>query len=136
MFGDATGRAVIVEWIDKKRHVIEMEGNHLIATNYLLLKPEAGNYPCHRYASIEERILELDAKGGPKGFSGISNITGGAMQMPRTLENGKTLGTLYTSFIDITNMKMIFLPKLDNAKVLQFDLKETFKNERRIDLFH
>lgn len=136
MFGDATGRAVIVEWIEGKRHIIEMEGNHLIATNYLLLKPEAGNYPCNRYASIQERILELDAKGGPKGFPGISNLTGGAMQIPREAGNGKTLGTLYTSFIDITNMKMIFLPKLDNTKVIQLDLKKEFKKKRRIDLFN
>jgi choloylglycine hydrolase len=134
MFGDATGRAVIVEWIDGERHIIEMEGNHLIATNYLLLKPEAGNHPCPRYTSIEERIKALDAQGGPKGFPGISNVTAGAMQLPRKLDNGKTLGTLYTSFIDITNMKMIFLPKLDNTKVIQFDLKKEFEKKRRIEL--
>lgn len=132
MFGDATGRAVIIEWIDGEQHVIEMDGNYLIATNYLLLKPEAGNYPCNRYASIEERIQELDAAGGPKGFPGISNLTGGAMQVPRKLENGNTVGTLYSSFIDLTDMKMVFLPKLDNSRVLQFDLAEEFKKTRKI----
>ena len=79
MFDDATGRTVIIEWIEGKRQIIEMEKNYLIATHYLLLKPEAANYPCNRYSSSEERILELDAQGGLKGFSGISNLTGGAM---------------------------------------------------------
>lgn len=137
LIGDATGNAVIVEWIDGKKHIIKMEENYLIATNFLLNAPDEGNFPCPRYASIEERVKELDDNGGPKGFPGISNLTGGAMQTPRKLADGKTMGTLYSSFFDITNMKMVFLPKLDNSKVIQMDLNAEFaKNKkRRINLF-
>ncbi|MEL6988685.1 MAG: carcinine hydrolase/isopenicillin-N N-acyltransferase family protein [Bacteroidota bacterium] len=137
LIGDALGNAVIVEWVDGKQHIIEMESDYLIATNYLLTKPEAGNYPCRRYESIEDRVQSMIAKGGPKAFPGISNLTDGAMQPPRKLEDGKVLGTLYTSFFDITNMKMVFLPKLDNSKVIQIDLREEFESNstRKIDLF-
>ncbi|MEP0264522.1 C45 family autoproteolytic acyltransferase/hydolase [Dokdonia sp.] len=135
LIGDAQGNAIIVEWVDGKKHVIKKEGNSLIATNYLLLKPEAGNYPCPRYASIEERIKEMESSGDPITLPSMSAIVTQAYQTPRTLDNGKTLGTLYTSFIDITEMKMVFLPKLDSKKVMQFDLREEFKSKRKITLF-
>lgn len=135
LIGDAQGNAIIVEWIDGKKHIIKKEGNSLIATNYLLLKPEAGNYPCPRYASIEDRIKEMESSGDPIALPSMSGVMTQAYQTPRTLDNGKTLGTLYTSFIDITEMKMVFLPKLDGKKVMKFDLQEAFKNKRKIELF-
>lgn len=135
LIGDAQGNAIIVEWVDGEKHIIKKEGNSLIATNYLLLKPEAGNYPCSRYASIEERIKEMESSGNPIALSSMATIVTQAYQTPRTLDNGKTLGTLYTSFIDISEMKMVFLPKLDGEKVMQFDLNEEFKNPRKIELF-
>lgn len=135
LIGDAQGNAIIIEWIDGEKHIIKKEGNSLIATNYLLLKPEAGNYPCPRYASIEERIKEMESSGDPIALPSMATIVTQAYQTPRTLDNGKTLGTLYTSFIGITEMKMVFLPKLDSKKVMQFDLKEEFKNKRKIELF-
>ena len=100
-----------------------------------MLKPEAGNYPCSRYASIEERIKEMESSGNPISLPSMATIVTQAYQTPRTLDNGKTLGTLYTSFIDISEMKMVFLPKLDGEKVMQFDLNEEFKNPRKIELF-
>lgn len=60
MFGDKTGKAVIVEWVHGKRQLHWIEGNKLIMTNYLLSEPKAGNYPCYRYESIEKRISELE----------------------------------------------------------------------------
>lgn len=135
LIGDAQGNAVIVEWINGKKHIIKREGNSLIATNYLLLKPEAGNFPCHRYDSIEKHIQEMEASNDPISLPTMSTIVTQAYQSPRTLDNGKTLGTLYTSFIDITDMKMVFLPKLNGEKVMQFDLKETLKEEQKIKLF-
>lgn len=51
-------------------------------------------------------------------------------------EKGRIGGTLYTSFFDSTDMKMVRVPKLDNSKFIELDLKEEFaaNKQRRITL--
>lgn len=60
LFGDKSGKAVIVEWVDGERKLHWIKDNKLIMTNYLLSEPEAGNYPCYRNESIEKRIAEME----------------------------------------------------------------------------
>ena len=57
-------------------------------------------------------------------------------QAPKEIEDGKTGGTLYSTFIDITKMEFVLVYKLDNSKVIKLDLKKEFKkkNEREIEL--
>lgn len=136
LIGDATGRAVIVEWIDGKQHIIDMEGNSLVATNYLIDAPEEGGFPCQRFESIEERIAQLEASDAVIDLKAVGQTIAGAVQPAREWEPGRKGGTLYTSFFDITDMKMVLVPKLDNSKMIRLDLKEEFKKgKRRIDLF-
>ncbi len=137
LMGDATGNAVIVEWIDGKQHIIEMDGNALVATNFLINAPEEGNHPCPRYDSIEDRIAQLEASGAQIDLKAVGQTMAGAVQPAREWEKGRKGGTLYTSFFDITDMKMVLVPKLDNSKVLQLDLKAEFaaNKKRRINLY-
>jgi choloylglycine hydrolase len=131
MLGDSTGRAVVVEWIQGQKKLIEISGNRLIMTNYLLSDPDKGNYPCPRYQSIEERLLKLENSLQPMDLKLIGNTMGGAVQPPRTLEDGRMGGTLYTSFIGISDMEFVLVYKLDNQRVTHLDLREEFAGRRK-----
>jgi len=131
MFGDKTGSAVIVEWVDGKKLLHWIEDNKLIMTNYLLSEPEAGNYPCYRYESIENRISELENNGGEINLLKVGNTFGQAGQPGIELENGRIGGTVYTSFIDITDNKFFLSYKLSNKNVIQLDLNTEFTKSKR-----
>lgn len=46
---DAEGRSIVLEWHENKLAVIAREGSYQLATNFNLLKPESGYYPCYRF---------------------------------------------------------------------------------------
>lgn len=131
MFGDKSGKAVVIEWVDGKRILHWMEDNKLIMTNYLLSKPEAGNYPCYRYKSIEDRIAEMESSEAEVNLLKVGNTFGQAGQPARELENGRLAGTVYTSFIDITDNKFFLSYKLSNENVIQLDLNNEFEKTMR-----
>ncbi|MFP2996905.1 carcinine hydrolase/isopenicillin-N N-acyltransferase family protein [Spongiivirga sp. MCCC 1A20706] len=133
VLGDATGNAVVVEWINGERKLIHIKDGYLIATNFLLSDPEKGNYPCYRYKSIEQRIQKLKSQDTTADMRSFGNVVGGAVQLPQQDSNGKSGGTLYTSFINITDMEFGLIYKLDNNKITRFNLKEEFeKGKRRV----
>lgn len=136
MFGDKTGKAVVVEWVDGKRQLHWIQNNKLIMTNYLLSEPEAGNFPCYRFKSIEDSISEMEKSGEEINLLKIGNTFGKAVQPAKELENGRLGGTVYTSFIDITDNKFFLSYKLSNKNVIQLDLNEEFakSNRRKIEL--
>jgi choloylglycine hydrolase len=130
LFGDSTGNAVVVEWIDGVKKLISTSDNHLIATNYLLADTAKGNYPCHRMTAMKNEITRLEASNIPIGIKEVGNIAAKAVQPPRKID-GKTVGTLYSSFLNITDMKFILVFKLDNSKIIQLNLKKEFARGRR-----
>ena len=130
LFGDATGNAVILEWVDGERKIIKIEDNVLIATNFLESKKDAGGYPCYRHDSIEERVNILKKDKEPINFSKFGNVVGGAVQ-PQRVVAGKEAGTLYSSFINISDMEFVLVPKLDNNKAIKIDLKNEFQKKKK-----
>ena len=126
MLGDKNGKAVVVEWVNGQRVLHWLEGQRLLMTNFLLTDPEAGNYPCYRYQSIEDRISALEQSGEEINLLTIGNTFGQAAQIPAKNEEGRIGGTLYTSFIDITSGKFYLSYKLSNTNVIKLDLKELF----------
>lgn len=131
MFGDKTGKAVVVEWVDGEKKLHWIENNKLIMTNYLLTKPEAGNYPCYRFKSIKERISEMEKSGEIINLLKVGNTFGQAAQPPRENEEGRMGGTLYTSFIDITDNKFFLSYKLSNENVIKLDLNNEFNKTKK-----
>lgn len=132
LLGDATANAVILSWESGIMSTTFLEGNSLVATNFNAAKPDLGNYPCYRYDDINKRIAALNDKESPASFLEVGNLIGGAAQIPRKDAEGRTGGTLYTSFLDITNKQMIIVYQLDNKKITKLDLNEEFtKNKRR-----
>lgn len=131
MFGDKTGKAVVVEWVDGERKLHWIENNKLIMTNYLLTEPEAGNFPCYRFNSIEERISEMEKSGEEINLLKVGNTFGQAVQPPSENEEGRVGGTVYTSFIDITDNKFFLSYKLSNENVIKLDLNIEFNKTKR-----
>lgn len=136
MFGDQSGNAVIVEWVDGKKKLHWIKDNKLLATNYLLSDPAAGNHPCPRYESIKKRITEMEKGNEDITLLKVGNTFGQAGQTPSEIENGRYGGTVYTSFIDITEGKFFLSYKLSNTNIVKLDLNEEFakKRCRKIDL--
>lgn len=131
MFGDNFGNAIVLEWVNGEKKIIQKKDNFIITTNYLLSDTTAGNFPCRRYQSIEERNNQLNNCMEDLDFKKIGNAIGGAAQSPQKDENGRIGGTLYTSFINISDMEFILVYKLDNSKITKMDLKKEFEKTRK-----
>jgi len=131
MFGDSTGHAVVLEWIDGQRKIVSLSNNYLIMTNFLLSDPSRGNHPCPRYQSIEDRVNQLDEADQALDLRSIGNAMAGAIQLPRALEDERVGGTLYSSFISISDMEFVLVYKLNNTKVTRLDLKDEFQGRGR-----
>ena len=136
MLGDATGHAVVVEWLDGQRKIVPLANNHLIMTNFLLSDPSRGNHPCPRYQSIENSLNQLEESDQVVDLRSIGNAVAGAVQVPRADVDDRVGGTLYSSFINISDMDFVLVYKLDNTKVTRLDLKEEFqgKDRKKIEL--
>lgn len=137
-FGDKTGYAAIVEWVAGVKHIIPIKNNKLIATNYLLTEPSAGNFPCPRFAAIESSLDALNPLEDSLNLNVVGQALGKAAQLPQTDENGRIGGTLYSTFINLTEMQFILVYQLDNSKILRLDLPDLFneKRKQRLKLEH
>lgn len=105
MIGDKQGRAVVLEWVDGKKNIIPVKDHRLVMTNFLLSDTTRGNYPCYRYNSIVRRINEMEQDGADTSFLKIANTMAQAVQPPKADEQGRTGGTLYSTFINLTDME-------------------------------
>lgn len=131
MFGDKTGRAVVVEWVNGEKKLNWITDNKLIMTNYLLTDTTAGNYPCYRYQSIENKIKQLEEKQESINMLTVGNTFSQAAQAPKAVENDRIGGTVYTTFINLTEMKLFLSYKLSNSNVTKLDLKEVFNQNKK-----
>ncbi len=131
LFGDKTGKAVIVEWVNGERKLIWIKDNKLLMTNYLLTEPEAGNFPCYRYESIQQKISELEESGEEINLLKIGNTFGQAVQAPTKNEEGRATGTVYTTFINLSDNLFFLSYKLSNENVIKLDLNVAFRKTKR-----
>jgi len=125
MIGDASGNAVVVEWLDGERKLVPLANNRLVMTNFLLSDPSRGNYPCPRYQSIGDRLDDMEEKGQAIDLRAVGMAIAGAVQLPRTIED-RAGGTLYSSFINISDMEFVLVYKLNNNKITHLNLNKTF----------
>lgn len=132
MFGDREGNAVVLEWVGGNIRVVRMKGNYLMATNFLLTEAGQVEIPCPRYRAMSQKMSQLLAGGKALDLRSVGNVLGEAVQTPREDASGRVGGTLYSSFIDITEMTMVLVPRLDNSKAITLDLNEGFREGKRL----
>ena len=88
---DASGKAVVLEWVNGDLIVIEKEKQYLIATNYLISKPGLLGGGLDREKVFQEKfklIEKLD-------IDHISNL------LKATSQKGEEIGTLYSYICDL-----------------------------------
>ncbi|MGS0523795.1 hypothetical protein ACU8V7_00045 [Zobellia nedashkovskayae] len=136
ILGDKNGKAVIIEWINGIKNIVEMKDNRLIATNFNLSDSTQTEMTCLRYPIIQKGLDELDEMKETITIKDIGNVIAKVVQVPQKDLTGKVGGTLYTTFIDLTEMKFVLVYKLDNSKIQDIDiLKELNRgNARKIKL--
>jgi choloylglycine hydrolase len=129
LLGDKNGKAVIVEWINGIKQIIVIKNNRLIATNFNLSDASQTNSTCWRYPIIEKGLDELEARDikDTIDLKAVGNVIGKAVQVPQADSTGKIGGTLYTTFIDLTEMKFVLVYKLDNSKIYKIDILSELK---------
>ncbi|MBS1594765.1 MAG: penicillin acylase [Bacteroidetes bacterium] len=130
MFGDKYGHAVVVEWVDKEQKIISIKNGLLLAINFLLTDTGKGGYPCPRYSAMEAEAIRLKESSDSVGLKQVGNIAARAVQVPAKDAKGKDVGTLYSTFIDISDMKFKLVYKLDNRNITSLDLKQEFANNK------
>ena len=131
-FGDKNGKAIIVEWVNGAKQIVEIKNNRLVATNFNLSKISESEITCWRYKAIQKGLDELDAKNDTIDLKTVGNVIGKAVQIPQKNATGKIAGTLYSTFIDITEMKLVLVYKLDNSKIQRLDIiNELQKGKKR-----
>ena len=131
MIGDANKNAVVIEWVLGEWVIVPLKDNYLLMTNFLLSDTSAGNYPCYRYQNVSQRIKILEQKGENLNLLLLGNTFGAAAQSPGKDSSGRMGGTLYTSFINLTQMRFYLSYQLSNEKVIKLDLKKEFSEGKR-----
>ncbi len=130
-FGDKTGNAVVLEWVNGIKKLIFINDNYLTATNFLLADSTKGNFPCARYNAINADIRKMRENNEPADLKRIGNVIAKAVQLPAKDENGRIGGTLYSTFIDIKAMEFKLVYKLDNSKLIRLDLNKEFSSTKK-----
>lgn len=132
--GDRQGRAVLLEWVNGVKQVVEIQNNRLVATNFNLSDTNRKAPACWRYPIIQKGLDELDKRADKDtiDLKAVGNVMGKVVQLPQKDSTNKTGGTLYTTFIDLTAMRFVVVYKLDNSKIKKFDiLAELHTGKRR-----
>jgi choloylglycine hydrolase len=132
-FGDKSGKASIVEWVNGIKQIVPINNNRLIATNFNLSDTSLSEMNCWRYPIIQKGLDELDARNIKDSidFKAVGNVIGKAVQLPQIDSTGKVGGTLYTTFIDLTEMKFVLVYKLDNSKIQKLDILNELQTKKR-----
>lgn len=136
MFGDSGGHASIIEWVHGEKRIIPIVDNKLVMTNFLLSDSTAGGYPCQRYSSIEENIQLFETKQDTMNLATLRNVIGKAVQLPKANHESRQIGTLYSTFLNISDMQFVLVYKLDETKLIKLNLNSEFekRKQRKIKL--
>jgi len=131
LLGDKTGNAVVVEWVNGERRIVRIADDRLLVTNFLLTDTAKGNYPCPRYAVMDREIKRLQENNAPVSLKEVGNMLAKTVQPVRKNKDGREWGTLYSSFINITDMKFVLVYKYNNDHITEIDLAQAFASRTR-----
>ncbi|GEM_PF-3510215 len=129
MLADPSGESVIVEWVEDGIRIIPRTGPYQLMTNFLLSKPEAGQYPSSRFTRGEAML-----KKAPEPV--IGNVIPVLQEISQYGKiRGKEVGTLYTAVWDLNKLELRLFYKRDFTHPLVFNLNaETAKGAHMIEV--
>lgn len=115
-------------------HLSNITADHLMVTNFFLADPAKGSYPCPRYQAMENDLAKMSSNHETTDLKRIGQVVAKAVQVPRQDKDGRTFGTLYSTFINLTDMDFKLIYKLDNTKLTQMNLNEEFKTQKPVKI--
>jgi choloylglycine hydrolase len=130
LFGDSTGTSVVISWENSRQTIYYKNQNYLIATNTSLTQCPGDSCSCWRYKAMEKEIKRLNAENKPHDIKEVGTILGKSVQVAAKNSSGRTGGTLYSTFINISDMEMICVFKYSTQTILRFNLREEFAKRK------
>jgi choloylglycine hydrolase len=119
MLVDRSGNSAVVEWVDGKLRILNKKDNYQVITNYWLLHPELGNYPCWRY----DKVTEMMENRNEISVEYFTSILKTVSKYERT-EDGKECGTIYSNVYDLTNGEVYIYYKRDFENPIKVNLEK------------
>lgn len=122
---DATGKSVIIEYIDNELTLTEMEASYQICTNFIVAQ-DTGSLAksCDRYQTMQS---VLDSSNGiisfQEGMDLLQRVTLGAQST--TKEDG---GTQWSSLYNNSNLTAVICLGMDYDNVYSYDVDESIGN--------
>ncbi|MFC1726135.1 carcinine hydrolase/isopenicillin-N N-acyltransferase family protein [candidate division KSB1 bacterium] len=126
MFADKTGKSMIVGGWNSTHDdiaIIQKTKTYQIVTNYFLLSPSLGGYPCWRYDTAKRMLEQNDD-------ATIENVRS-ILDAVHIRENGQQCTTLYSFICDLQNLDIYFYYFHDFEKVVKFNLVEELQKGNR-----
>jgi choloylglycine hydrolase len=80
---------------------------------------------------MQAEIARLEESGEAIDLRAVGNIGAKAVQTAAKDDQGREGGTLYSSFINITDMEFVLVYKYDNNRRIHLDLKGEFSRKRK-----
>jgi choloylglycine hydrolase len=80
---------------------------------------------------MEQETSRLRQSKDPVGLREVGQVAARVAQPMSKDATGKEGGTLYSTFINITDMEFVLVYQMDNAKTHKLDLKTEFANPRK-----
>jgi len=90
---DKSGKSAVINWADGDIEVVRAQEEYQVVTNFFLLHPECGSYPCWRYITASEKLKNaaefsfrlihdiIEEVNLGSNYSQISNLTKGEMYL-------------------------------------------------------
>src|SRR4051812_18700205 len=125
MVADRNGDSVVGEWVKGEFRIIRKKGDHQVLTNFLLTDPEAGNYPCERFAKVEQILDKWTWVTTSKAVSALKAASA----------EWETGGTKYSNLYDLTARRVYVYYRRDYEHPLVIDLAKQLTNGfREVDI--
>ncbi|MBI4646733.1 MAG: hypothetical protein HY738_09125 [Bacteroidia bacterium] len=118
LLADRSGASAILEWGDTSLVIMEKEGNYQLMTNFSIINPSKGNYPCEYY-KIAENILKT------------SSINGKELCKSALEASVNTKHNVFSLIYDLNNFKIYVYYQHIFTKVVEIDLKKEMNGGTR-----
>lgn len=121
MLVDKSCNSAVVEWVDGNLKILKKKDDYQIITNFWLLHPELGNYPCKRYDKVNG-MLKNKKKISVEYFTSILKMVSKYKR-----EDTKEYGTIYSNVYDLTNGEVYIYYKRNFENPLKINLEKELK---------
>jgi len=114
---DKTGNAAIIEWGDKDIEAILKQGDFQVITNFFILHPQRGNYPCWRYDTAADMLSES---------------TDFSWELCRSILDAVQNGTSYSNIYELHQGTMTIFNQHNFDEFITFNITEELAKGRHI----